>query len=149
MKYPRTAVSIACSLIVLATACLSPRTQEIVKAAAPLVVSLSELGEVTGNLPPGTTVAIQNGSAIITRDGSTKEKLMSLKTFGLEQAVKEGALKEGDVLVVDKAGTNLVQILTMAEAIQREADKPLTLPLGESIADPNHPLLPLPDGTKQ
>lgn len=144
MKYPRTAISIACSLLVLATACLSPRTQEIVKAAAPLVVSLSELGEVTGKLPPGTTVAIQNGTAIVTSDGTTAEKIMSLKDFGLEQAVKEGALKEGDALVVDKAGTSLVQIVE-AVRVARQPPDPITLPDGDTISNgPLNPLLPPP-----
>lgn len=135
MKYPRTCITLGFSLLVFATACLSPRAKEIVKAAAPLVVNLSELGELSGKLPPGSTVAIRDGTAIITSDGSTTEKIMQLKTLGLEQAVKEGALKEGDALIVDKAGTSLVQIV---EAIRQP---PAT---ADPAAGPSSPLLPAP-----
>lgn len=124
MKYPRTAISILCSLLVLATACLSPRSQKILAAAAPLVVSLAELGETTGKLPPGSTVAIHNGTAVIISAGSTQEKVMQLKQLGLQAAVTEGALKEGDALIVDKAGTSLVQIIDAASAKLNEPEQP-------------------------
>lgn len=133
MKYPKTAVVAALSLVVAFTSCLSPRAQEFMKAAAPLVVSISEVGELTGHMPPGTSVVIGKGAAVVTNDAKGIEKLMALKDLGLDEAVKEGALKPGDKLVVDKLGTSLVQVVENVQAIKKSEPVPGTAPPSEPL----------------
>lgn len=135
MKYGHLLIVTAFSAVVLVTACLSPRAQEIVKASAPLVINLAQIGELSGHLPPGSSVIVKDGAAVVTSKGTTEEKLMSLKSLGIEQAVKDGKLKEGDALMVDQAGTSLVQLV---EILRSTSQKP------PAEDGPLNPLLPAP-----
>ena len=130
MKYPRTILCAAASLACIAVSCLSPRAKQILASAAPLVVEISKAAEASGKLPPGSAVLFQNGTAIVTSSDTQEQKLMALKEIGLEAAVKEGLIKEGDKLLVDKAGEALVKIISTAEAAAQ--------------APPASPLLPAP-----
>lgn len=130
MKHPKTAIAAAFAIAVLFVSCLSPAGQEkfnkFVKAAAPLLVTASQFAELTGHAPPGSTVAIQDGMAVITSPGSTEAKVMSIKRLGLEQAMKEGLIKEGERVKVeataDAAGNAVVQLIKLANGEQPSTD---------------------------
>lgn len=115
MKYPKVAFLGAMLAIAAFVSCLSPQQQEgfnkFTKIAAPLVVGIAQYAELKGDLPPGTTVTISKGTAIITSDGTNEQKILALKDLGLAEAVNAGALKEGDRMIVDQTGTALVQLV--------------------------------------
>lgn len=128
---------LACAVIAAASSltlcsCLSPRAKEFLVAAAPIVVPLAKAAETSGHLPPGSSVIIDRGVAVITSSETKEQKVMALKTLGVETAVNEGLLKEGDKLIVDQAGEALVKIITAVEAANAPADPP----------GPVNPLLP-------
>lgn len=144
MKYGTIAILAACSLAVLTMSCLSPRAQEIVKASAPLVINLAQIGELSGHLPPGTSVVVKDGAAVVTSDGTTEQKLMTLKELGLAKAVKDGKLKEGDALMVDQAGTSLVQLVEILRTTSQKPPAEGTLTPASTAEGPQNPFLPAP-----
>lgn len=108
-----------CALIIigstlLPSSCLSPQARDKIARLAPVVIPLTQAGmtwaDNTGHLPPGSSVVINKGLAVITTEGTTSEKIVQLKTLGVDEALKTGVISEGDRLFVDQAGTALVKI---------------------------------------
>lgn len=112
-----------------ASCTLTPAQRARVDAVLPIVLPLSQAAltyaESTGNLPPGSSVTISQGLAVIASDASPTEKVVQLKTLGLDAALREGVLQEGDRAIVDAAGTALVLLL---EAQEKPAPEPATFP---------------------
>lgn len=109
--------------MLMPSACqMSPEQRAVV---IPLLQTSAAIAEGAHYLPPGSSVTIGKGLAVVTSPGSNEEKLMALKDLGIAEAVKSGTLKEGDALLVDQAGTALVMITS---ALKKEG--------------PSNPLLP-------
>ncbi len=129
----------------LPSSCTSPELKGFIKAAVPVVVELSKAGttwaEATGNLPPGSSVVINQGLAVITQPGSTAEKIVSLKTLGVDEALKQGVIQEGDKLLVNAGSDALVKII---EVLEKKPDAPPELPAPAPVDPPQNLLLPLP-----
>ena len=113
----------------LPSSCLSPQAQARFERVLPVVVPLTQAAitwaDRTGNLPPGSSVTINQGLAVISSNGAASEKIVQLKTLGIESEVKRGVLKEGDIALVDAAGTALVKLVEAAEtpALQEASAK--------------------------
>ncbi len=149
-KYgPLIALCIIAAIVIVAGAlpssCTTPELKGFIKSAVPVVVELSKAGtiwaESTGSLPPGSSVVINKGLAVITQPGSTSEKIVTLKTLGVEEALKSGDLKEGDKLLVDAGSEALVKVI---EIIEKKPEAPPELPTTAPTDPPANLLLPLP-----
>lgn len=96
----------------LPSSCLS--TDQRVRLA-PLVIPLTSaaalLAEKQGVLTPGAAVTITQGTAIFLSTDDAQPRALALKELGLQEAIKQGVLNEGDRLVVDAAAAALVKLL--------------------------------------
>ena len=117
------------SVLVMPQGCqMSPDQRAVV---IPLTTTALTLAERANYLPPGSSVTIGHGVAILTSEETQKQKLVKLADLGLAEAVKSGDLKPGDALLVNQLGTALVQLLP-----DQKAQPP--------AEGPQNPLLPAP-----
>lgn len=128
--------SLICLALIIGTL-LMPQSCTLTPGQRAVIIPLSQtaakLAESGGYLPPGSSVTIGQGVAIVAGNGTRKEKAIDLAALGLTEAVKSGQIKEGDALLVNELGTALIKLVPVED--------PLPVPLGDSIADPG-PLLP-------
>lgn len=96
----------------LPSSCLSPAQRaQLAPVIVPLTAAGGMLAERQGVLPPGSTVSIVQGTAIVLSPGSVQERALKLKDLGLQEALKAGVIADGDKLIVDAAGEALVKML--------------------------------------
>lgn len=110
--------------------CLSPQARDLIKAAVPVVIPLTQAVEASGNLPPGSSVLIEQTTAVITSADSKEVKLMKLKDIGVDAAMKDGLIQEGDKLLVDQTGAALVKLtVALEESMRPPAEAPPVNPI--------------------
>ena len=114
------------SVLVMPQGCqMTPEQRAVV---IPLTTTALTLAERANYLPPGSSVTIGNGVAILTSEETQKQKLVKLADLGLAEAVKSGDLKPGDALMVNQLGTALVQLLPDQKTPPAEAPVNAFLP---------------------
>jgi hypothetical protein len=136
-KYGYLVGSLICLAFIIGALLMPPSctlTPEQRAVIIPLSQTAAKLAESGGYLPPGSSVTIGQGVAIITRDGSKQDKVISLTALGLTEAVKSGQIQPGDALLVNELGTALIKLVPV--------DDPLPLPNGGSISDSAKESLP-------
>jgi hypothetical protein len=123
---------------------LTPDQQARLQAiAVPAAGILSEVAVRKGYIEPGDKITLQRGIAIVTSADDAETKLFNLAELGIQDALANGLVSEGDTITVKSE--DVVTILTPP------TEGPLPIPFGDLIGDPEikpdgplSPLLPPP-----
>lgn len=88
---------------------MTPAQQARLQAVAVPAASLGlHIAQSRGYIEPGDRVLIQRGVAVLTSGDDTEAKLFRLAELGIEHAMKQGVVKDGDLIELQDADVALI-----------------------------------------
>lgn len=100
MKLLRRSLDTLAALLLITLAACSPQQRQTTRTLTDLGLSVAVA---SGKLSPGDSLVIGQGVAILTEEGTTTQKAVSLASLGLLTATQRGLLKPGDALLIGQA----------------------------------------------
>lgn len=113
---------------------LTPEQQQRLQSiSVPAAGIISKAAVAQGWVQPGDEITIQRGIAVVTSADDGETKLFKLAEIGLDHALSKGLVSDDDTVKVDTP--TQVTITSPPQQAPGPAIPPITIPLGDSIAD--------------
>lgn len=112
--------ALAAIVLLIGVVCLPPSctlTPEQRAQVVPLVDLGLLVAESQGWVQAGDSVKISHGFAIVTSEASKQDKIYSLARIGLQEALEQGKVQNGQTLVI---GEETAQIVNSPEGLGQE-----------------------------